>query len=110
MSSSKFLIFRNASAGDYFYHLVSAEGEVVLQGQGYTKPGCLKAIAAVKQNAGFDSRYDRWDGIISYSFKLKSGNWVIIGRSEDYTSAAARERAIIAVKRDAPKALIIEMA
>lgn len=108
MSSPQFLIFRNATTGEYYYKLVNGDEEVILHGEGYTKQGCLKAISAVKQNAVFESRYDRWDGVITYSFNLKSGNWVIIGRSEDYTSAADRERAIIAVKRDAPKAMIIE--
>ncbi|HEX8561531.1 MAG TPA: YegP family protein [Flavobacterium sp.] len=109
MPSPKFLIFRSAVADEYFYQLVSESGEVILSGEGYTKQNCLKAIAAVKKNAVYESRFDRWDGTISYSFNLKSATWTIIGRSADYTTAAARELAILEVKRDAPRALVIEM-
>ncbi|MEJ0104192.1 MAG: YegP family protein [Bacteroidota bacterium] len=48
-----------------------------------------------------DSRYERKNGVNSYSFNLKAANGEIIGRSENYTSIAARENGISAVKKDA---------
>lgn len=108
MPNPKFLIFRNTVTNDYFYQLVCSVGEVILCGEGYTKQNCLKAIAAVKKNSVYESRFDRIDKI-TYSFLLKSTNWAVIGRSPDFLTAAIREKAILDVRRDAPNALIIEM-
>ena len=109
MPSPKFLIFRSTDTNDYFYQLLSANGEVILCCEGYTKQNCLRAIASVKKNAVYESRFHRWDGNLTFSFNLKSATWSIIGRSADYADAESRERGIAEVRRDAPIALIIEM-
>ncbi len=69
----------------------------------------MNAIASVKQNAPIDSRYERKDSP-NYTFNLKATNGEIIGRSEVYSSSAARENGIAAVKRDAPGAPIEDLA
>ena len=99
MSNPKFEIFKSTANSEYYYHLRATNGEIVLNGEGYTtNQSCRKGIASVKENAPFDSRYNR-KGILTYSFNLEAGNGEVIGRSETYNSSAARESGIAAVKR-----------
>jgi uncharacterized protein YegP (UPF0339 family) len=110
MNNPKFQVFRSFSNNQYYYHLKATNGEKILSGEGYTtKQSCLNAIASVKLNAPFDSRYERKNGIMNYTFNLKALNGEIIGRSENYTSSNARDNGIAAVKRDAPNAPIEDL-
>lgn len=110
MNNPKFQIFKSTANGEYYYRLRATNGEIVLNGEGYTtKQSCLNGIASVKENAPFDSRYDRKDATNNYSFNLKAANGEIIGRSESYTSSVARETGIAAVKKDAPDAPIEDL-
>jgi uncharacterized protein YegP (UPF0339 family) len=105
MDNPKFQVFQSTANSEYYYRLRSVNGETILNGEGYkSKQSCMAGIASVKENAPYDSRYDRKDGNYNYTFNLKAGNGEIIGRSENYTSSASRENGIAAVKRDAPKA------
>ncbi len=107
MSDPKFQMFKSMANNQYYYRLRSSNGEIILNGEGYTtKQSCLHGIVSVKENAPHDSRYDRKDSTYNYTFNLKASNGEIIGRSENYTSFTARENGIVAVKRDAPKAPI----
>jgi len=110
MENPKFQMFKSSANGQFYYRLRAKNGEPILNGEGYTsKQSCLNGIAAVKQNAPYDSRYERKDGIANYTFNLKSANHEIIGRSENYTTITARENGIAAVKRDAPNAPIEDL-
>ncbi len=111
MNNPKFQVFKSSANSEYYYRLRAANGEIILNGEGYTtKQSCLNGIASVKANAPFDSRYDRRDGTYNYTFNLKAVNGEIIGRSESYTTSTARENGIAAVKRDAPGAPIEDLA
>lgn len=110
MNNPKFQIFKSNANAEYYYRLRAANGETILNGEGYrTKQSCFDGIASVKVNAPFDSRYERKDGVNSYTFNLKAANGEIIGRSESYISSAARENGISAVKRDAPDSPIEDL-
>jgi uncharacterized protein YegP (UPF0339 family) len=110
MNNPKFQVFKSSTNSQYYYRLRATNGEIVLNGEGYTtKQSCLNGIASVKVNAPFDSRYDRKDGVYSYTFNLKGGNGEIIGRSENYTTSTGRENGIAAVKKDAPDAPIEDL-
>ncbi len=102
----KFVIY-NAKDG-YRFRLVASNGEIILKSEGYTtKQNCLKGIASVKQNAPIDARYERKTAINGqYYFNLKAANREVIGTSEMYTTTAARDKGIEAVKRIAPDASI----
>jgi uncharacterized protein YegP (UPF0339 family) len=103
MNNPKFQIFKSAANNQYYYRLKAVNGENILGSEGYTsKQNCTNAIASVKANAPYDSRYERKDSLTSYTFNLKATNREIIGRSESYTTSYARENGIAAVKRDAP--------
>ncbi|AIO31098.1 YegP family protein [Burkholderia pseudomultivorans] len=101
-----------ATGGQYFFHLKSANGEIILASEQYvTKDGAKTGIASVRQNAPRDERYERKlarNG--EYMFNLKAANHEIIGTSETYKTAQARETGIAAVKRDAPDAVVVDLA
>jgi hypothetical protein len=42
-------------------------------------------------------------------FNLKSGNGLVIGTSETYSSAAGREKGIASVKKNAPDAALVDL-
>lgn len=108
MSYPQFIVTPGAWSDTFSYKLISAEGQVILTADGLSKKNCLDTIEMVRQSAGCENRYERWDGTFAFSFSLRSSARSIIGRSSDYKSAPARELAILAVKRDAPLAPIIE--
>ena len=110
MNNPKFTIYKSTVNSQFYYRLRAANGEIILSGEGYTtKQSCQNGITSVKSNAPFDSRYDRKDGIPSYTFILKAANGEIIGRSETYTAKQGRENGIEAVKKDAPIAGIEDL-
>lgn len=106
MENPKFQVFKSTANSQYYYRLKARNGENILNGEGYTtKQSCLNAIASVKANAPYDSRYDRKTAANGqYYFTLKASNGEVIGVSEMYNSYQARENGIDAVKRDAPNA------
>lgn len=109
MQNPKFTIYRGGN-NQYYYRLRAANGEIILNGEGYTtNQSCRTGIASVKQNAPIDSRYARIDSLYNYRFNLKAANGEIIGRSESYTTIAGRETGIAAVKKDAPDAPIEDL-
>lgn len=111
MNNPKFPVFKSIANNQYYYRLRSANGEIILNGEGYTsKQSCLAGIASVKLNAPVESRYNRRDATYNYTFNLTAVNGEIIGRGESYTTSAARENGIAAVKRDAPGAPIEDLA
>lgn len=111
MENPKFQVFKSTSNGQFYYRLRAKNGEIILNGEGYTsKQSCLNGIASVKENAKIDSRYERKDSYMNYTFNLKAANGEVIGRSESYTSVSNRENGITAVKSDAPTAPIEDLA
>jgi uncharacterized protein YegP (UPF0339 family) len=90
----------------YYYNLTAANAAIILASEGYTtRASAERGIEAVKANAAIDARYERRearDGQLY--FVLQAGNGEIVGISETYTSAAAREGGIATVKACAPVA------
>ncbi len=99
----KFTIFQGSNL-QYYFHLQARNGEKILASEGYlTQTSCKVGIEAVKLNAPFDFRYDRKTATGGqHYFNLKSSNGQVIGVSEMYSSVAAREAGLNAVKNDAP--------
>jgi uncharacterized protein YegP (UPF0339 family) len=92
--------------GEYTFNLTAANGEKILSSERYTgHSGAVRGIAAVKENAGLEARYERRearDGTLY--FVLKAGNGEIVGTSEMYSGSSAREKGIESVKVNAPAA------
>lgn len=106
MNNPKFQLFKSTVNNEFYYRLKAINGETILSGEGYkTKQSCQTGIASVKLNAPHDSRYEKKTASNGqFYFVLKAANGEIIGRSEMYTTMAARDNGISAVKRDAPNA------
>jgi uncharacterized protein YegP (UPF0339 family) len=104
--SGKFVIDK-ARNGQFYFNLHAANGEPLLKSETYvTRASAEHGIASVKVNALIDERYERkTDKSGAPYFGLKAGNNEIIGVSEAYDSAAARDAGIESVKTNAPDAL-----
>lgn len=70
-----------------------------------SKSSAENGVASVRTNAPLDERYERKNAKNGQPmFNLKAANHEIIGTSETYSSAAARDQGIASVKANAPKA------
>lgn len=97
------------SAGGYRFNLKSGNGEIVFSSESYASESAAREGAqSVVSNSMEDARYERKtdSGGANY-FVLKAGNGEIIGRSETYSSEAAMENGIQAVKMNAADAQIV---
>lgn len=95
----------------YRFHLKAGNGEIILVSEGYTtKANCEHGITSVKSNAPHDERYEH---LVAKNgkpyFNLKAINGQVIGTSQMYASAAARDHGILSVKENAPKAVVVEI-
>jgi uncharacterized protein len=90
----------------YFFSLLAGNGQKILASEMYeAKASALNGIESVKKNAVDDGRFERLvakNG--SPYFTLKAGNGQIIGNSEMYSSASARDSGIESCKTNAPGA------
>ena len=104
---SYFTYFQSSKNDQWYFNFKGNNNEKVMSSsEGYTsEQACLNGIDAVKQNAPFDSRYDRKQAVNNeYYFLLNAANGRTLTKSETYTSVQSREHAIELVKRDAPQA------
>lgn len=102
---SKFTIF-NGSNSQFYFNFKASNGEKILASEGYhTKESCKNGIQSVKDNAPYDSRYERKRSTNNqYYFVLKAANGQVVGKSETYVSSQGMEHGISVVKADAPSA------
>jgi hypothetical protein len=109
--SAKFIL-KKAADGQYRFVLKASNGETILTSELYTsKASAEKGIASVRENAGDDSRYVKKDAKNgSPMFNLRAGNNQVIGTSEMYSGAAARDGGIAAVKGAAKGAVVVDEA
>ena len=97
--------------GEFMFNLKAGNGQVILTSEGYaTKDGCKNGIQSVKNNAPYDSNYEKktstnW----KYFFNLKASNGQVIGTSEMYESTSGRDSGIESVKSNAPTATIEDL-
>jgi uncharacterized protein YegP (UPF0339 family) len=105
--AGKFVIQKD-KAGQFRFNLKASNGEVMLSSEGYTTlQGCSNGIESVRTNAPVDARYQRKESASGkYSFNLTAANNQVIGSSEQYTTAAARDKGIESVKKNAPTATV----
>lgn len=101
----KFVISKRSN-GEFQFNLKAGNGQVILTSEGYAaKSSCENGIASVKNNAQDDSKFEKKTSSNGkYHFSLKATNGQIIGSSEMYESAAARDNGIESVKNNAPGA------
>lgn len=105
--SGKFVIDK-ASNGQFYFNLRAGNGEPILRSETYvTRASAEHGIESVRKNAPLDERYHRKDNTKGEPmFTLKAGNHEVIGVSESYSSASARDNGIESVKFNAPGATV----
>jgi uncharacterized protein YegP (UPF0339 family) len=92
-----------AADGKYFFNLKAANDQIILTSQTYhTKESSQEGIAAIRQNALLDDRYEEKSGDSHPYFVLKAANNQVIGRSQMYSSREAMRKGIESVKKNAP--------
>jgi uncharacterized protein len=101
-------VLKKATNGEFFFRLQAGNGESILASERYaSKSSALTGIDSVKTNAPLDSRYERKNASNGQPmFNLKASNGQVIGTSETYSSATARDNGIESVKTYAPSAPI----
>src|SRR5687768_2217088 len=105
--SGSYVLTKSAHS-QFKFSLTAANGEVVLSSQPFTtKVSAEQGIEAVRKNSALDRRYDlRTTKSNQAFFVLKARNKAVIGRSEAYSSEAARDNAIESVKANGPTATV----
>jgi len=96
------------SGEQYMFNLKAGNGQIILTGERYAaKAGALGGIESVRKNSPIDERYQRKtakDG--SPFFTLSAANGEVLGHSEMYSSAAARDNGIASCKTNGPSGTV----
>lgn len=108
--SGKFEIYTD-KASEYRFRLKASNGQTILASEGYkAKASCLSGVESVKKNAPNDSQYERKQTQAGkFMFNLKATNSQVIGTSESYETAVARDNGIESVKKNAPDATVVDL-
>ncbi|RON75820.1 hypothetical protein BK675_10910 [Pseudomonas fluorescens] len=102
---------RWATSDGRYFHLKAPNGEIILFSETYkTLAGCENGIGSCREHAPYDRFYGRFvTKGEQFSFHVRAANNRIVGQSELYDSAHAREAGIAAVKRHAPQADVVDL-
>jgi len=107
---AKFELIKRKS-GEFQFNLKASNGEVILTSEGYAaKDSCKKGIESVRKNSQKDENFERLTSSNGkYYFNLKAVNGKVVGTSEMYETEANRNNGIGSVKRNAPKADLMDV-
>src|SRR5262245_4800738 len=99
-------VLKRAAGSQYMFNLKAGNGETILTSENYTsKQGAQSGIASVRVNSPLDANYRRSSASNGQLyFVLVASNGETLGRSEMYTTPAARETGIQSVKSNGPSA------
>ena len=99
---------RKKENGQFHFNLKAGNGQIILSSEMYdSEAAAQNGIESVRKNSPDDGRYDRKTAANGkFHFNLKAGNGQVIGTSEMYESAAARDNGIESVKTNGPTAVI----
>ncbi|MDA3892570.1 MAG: YegP family protein [Salinivirgaceae bacterium] len=97
--------------GHFMFNLKASNGEIIMTSQGYTvKSSCQNGIESVKSNCSKKTMFTKEvakDG--SFYFNLTALNTQVIGTSQMYTSTQGRDNGIDSVRKNAPKAEVVDL-
>lgn len=98
------------SANQFYFNLKADNHEVILTSETYsTKQGAQTGISSCQANSPYDARYDKLTSVASQPyFVLKASNHEIIGKSQMYSSTAARDNGIASCKTNGPTTKIVD--
>lgn len=99
---------KTAKNGKFHFNLKAGNGQIILSSEMYeSKSAAEGGIESVRKNSPDDGRYDRKTAANGkFHFNLKAGNGQVIGSSEMYESASARDNGIESVKKNGPTAVV----
>lgn len=108
--AGKFELFKD-KAGETRFRLKAGNGQVILASEGYkAKASAINGIESVKKNAASDDRFERKETKSGkWMFNLKASNGQVVGTSETYESASARDNGIASVMKNAPDAAVEDL-
>ncbi len=108
--SAKFEI-KKSSNGQFFFNLRAGNGQIVLTSEQYkSKVSAENGIKAVRTNAGTAARFERLKAKNGKPyFVLKAANGEVVGRSQQYASAASVRKGMASVKANAPAAAVADL-
>ena len=109
MAHPAFTITKSKS-DKFHFNLTAKNAQVILTSQQYTtKASCLAGVESVKKNAAEASHFEKMDAKDGrFYFVVKAANQQVIGNSQMYTSASARDNGIKSVAENAPSANIVD--
>jgi uncharacterized protein len=94
------------AGAQYMFNLKGGNGEKILTSETYAaKSGAQNGIQSVRVNSPYDQNYRRGTATNgAFYFALIASNGEALGRSEMYTTQAARETGIQSCKTNGPTA------
>jgi uncharacterized protein YegP (UPF0339 family) len=101
-------VISTASNGKLHFVLKAGNGETILSSQLYASlDGARQGVESVRANGPLDERFQRLDSTRGEPyFNLVAANGQVIGKSEMYSSAKARDGGIESVKKNAAAAAV----
>ena len=98
-------------AGEYRFRLKAGNGETILTSEGYkSKSSATNGVESVQANAADASLFVKKEtegG--SFRFDLKAKNHQVVGTSQNYKTASARDNGIGAVGRASAGAKVVDL-
>lgn len=106
---AKFEIYTDKKQ-EFRFRLKANNGQAILASEAYkAKAGCTNGIESVQKNSEDDSKFERLEAKNGkFYFNLKATNGQVIGSSQMYSSKKGMENGIASVKKNAPKAEILD--
>jgi len=103
-------VIQKASNQQYYFNLRAGNNKIILTSETYSsKTAAQNGVKAMKANARLGTRYSRKEARDGKAyFVLLAANGEPLGQSELYSSQAARETGINAVKQNASKATTVD--
>ncbi len=95
---------KKAKDGQFYFNLKASNGQIILTSEMYkVKRSASNGIESVRKNSPDENRYDRKTATNGKEyFTLKAANHQVIGASQRYSSAEARDNGIKSVMKNGP--------
>lgn len=108
--AGKFELYTD-KAGETRFRLKAGNGQIILASEGYKrKASALNGVESVRRNAADAKRFEKAETSNGkWRFNLRATNGQVIGTSETYESAAARDNGIESVMKNAPEAKLEDL-
>jgi uncharacterized protein YegP (UPF0339 family) len=108
--AGKFELYKDRK-GEFRFRLKASNGQIILASEGYKRRmSAMNGITSVQKNARNDGLFERKETKTGkFRFNLKATNGQVIGTSESYNTAAARERGVASVGKNALSAAIVDL-